>query len=827
MKKILLPSTAATAAAVVFMATISAAGKSGQTEIPSTTFVTESGIAVATPGGIVNVTPLGYGIFRIDALPGPSPAMPADIPALPRPGRAIAPDAETDTDFHVAAFPGHVVVSDTSSSLTIDRQTGKISFYDADGRLLASEAPGIDNSSDIKTIRLTAPAGGNFSGTGERGHSTRLNGDTLVMFNRQNYGYTDKDPRISQMGITTPYFVSDKGYGVLFDDHNRATLLLGDTITYTSDTPLPLAYYFINGGKNLADATKSYTRLTGRQPLPPFWTLGYITSRYGYHNEAETRGAVDSLKTRGYPVDGIVLDLYWYGVETDMGRLEWDTVKFPDHRKMLADLKAEGVNTVLITQPYINKKGAIDNYKYLSSRQMLARDSNGDTHDVTTWVGDAGMLDVSNPQTREWLWQRLKRLTDEGVAGWWGDLGEPEVHPNSILHANGQTAEQYHNVYGNDWSELIFNGLRSDFPELRPMLMMRGGTAGLQRYGVFPWTTDVSRSWGGLRPQVKLMINSGLSGLGYMSSDLGGFAVDPKEPTDPELYVRWLEMGVFTPMMRTHAQLKPEPYNYPEHKDITLDLIRSRYRWLPYNYTLAYENASQGLPLARPLNFRGDNPEPAYAAADDEYLWGDNVLVAPVFRKGARSRSVLFPAGEWVDWHSPLRRHKGGTTATVASPLGKMPLFVRAGSFIPQYDQPIGNVTQYNPQILTLKYFPAEEETEYVLFDDNRLSPSSIEDNAFQLTFFTGSCDDGLLQISARTNGGSYEGMPQSRLLTFEIPGLSRKPQHVAASDGTPLPETASAKLIRQSGWNWNQSTRTLTVRLLWNYDPLTIHADL
>ncbi|MDE5796362.1 MAG: hypothetical protein K2H75_04575, partial [Muribaculaceae bacterium] len=600
----------------------------------------------------------------------------------------------------------------------------------------------------VKTVTFEGERDETFYGAGERGHSLRLNGDSLVMFNRQNYGYTAGDPRISQMGITMPWFVSDAGYGVLVDDYNMASLALRDTITYTSDTPKPLSYYFINGDGTLAGATSRYTQLTGRQDLPPFWSLGYITSKYGYHNQAETLGAIDSLKNRDYPVDGIVLDLYWYGVESDMGRLAWDPEQWPDHRKMMDELQRQGVNIVLISQPYVNKKGAIDNYNMLSSKGMLAKDADGKTHDVTTWVGDAGMIDVSNPETREWLWERLKGLTAEGVDGWWGDLGEPEVHPLTIVHDNGETASQYHNVYGNEWSRLIYEGLRRDYPDMRPLLMMRGGTAGLQRYSVMPWTTDVSRSWGGLQPQVNLMLNSGLSGLGYMSSDIGGFAVDPAHPTDPELYVRWLQMGTFTPVLRTHAQTKPEPYHYPQQEAITRRFIKMRYEWLPYNYTLAYENASQGLPLARPLNFRGDNPDSRYSGITDEYLWGDNVLIAPVMTAGARQRKVVFPEGEWISWNHPSLTYRGGTTATVKAPLDELPMFVRAGSFIPQYMQPIENVTQYDPQYLTIKYFPADTWTNYTLFDDNRLSPTSLVDRAYQLTTFSGHRQGNTIEIS-------------------------------------------------------------------------------
>lgn len=767
---------------------------------------TDAGYEITTGKGIVTVQPLTDDIFRVTAAPEG-----ADLTYLPSQSAILAP---VKTEIEVSSKGDDVELKSESTIVRVNRTTGKVTFLDSDGKTLLSETEGVDNSAGVKRITFDGTDPGIIYGAGERGHSLALNGDSLVMYNRQNYGYTEGDPRISQMGITAPYFVSDKGYGVLVDDYNEALLVLGDTITYTSDTPSPLSYYFINGD-DLEEVTEEYTRLTGRQDLPPLWSLGYITSKYGYHNQKEALGAIDSLKTRGYPVDGMVLDLYWYGVETDMGRLEWDKKQWPDHKKMLSDLKEKGVNVVLISQPYINKKGAIDNYNLLAEKQMLTRDSAGAPHDVTTWVGDAGMFDVSNPDTRAWLWNRLKGLTEEGVAGWWGDLGEPEVHPRSIMHANGQSAPQYHNVYCNEWSRLIYEGLRKDFPEMRPLLMMRGGTAGLQRYSVFPWTTDVSRSWGGFQPQVKLMLNSGLSGLGYMSSDLGGFAVDPQHPRDEELYVRWVQMGAFTPMMRTHAQTQPEPYHYPGSEEILKKYVKMRYEWLPYNYTLAYENASDGKPLARPLNFNGDNPGKKYADVADEYLWGDDVLVAPVMEGGARERKVIFPAGEWISWWNASERYQGGTEATVSAPLDELPLFVKAGSFIPQYDDPIENVTQYDPQILTIRYYPSDKETEYTLFDDNKVSPTSLSDRKFQLIEFKGEREDGKIEVEIEGKG-KYDGMPDVRLFTFQIMDVDR-PASVKMSDGARMEEAMSLKAIRQYGWMYDEETRTLYVRFPWS----------
>lgn len=755
-------------------------------------------IEVRTDRGTLHITPLTNDIFRVTVAPDDARGakyLPSQAAVLKNPFG----------DVRVTAAQRDVTISSPTTSVVVNRKTGRVSFFDKDGRPLLQEADGLDNRGEVKTITFLNPGDQQFFGAGERGHKLNLNGDTLVMYNRQNYGYTGTDPRISQMNITMPYVASDAGYGLLVDDHNMAQLILGDTIKYVSENPPSLlSYYFINGGGDLAGTTERFTQLTGRQELPPLWTLGYITSKYGYRDQAETLGVIDTLKTRGYPVDGIVLDLYWYGKETDMGRLEWNPEQWPDPKGMLAKLRKEGVNLVPISQPYINKIGALDQYKHLTELGYLTRDAQGDPADVTTWVGEAGMFDVSNPGTRKWLWNRYHSLTEDGIAGWWGDLGEPEVHPGNIVHNNGMTARQYHNVYGNEWSRILYEGFAQAYPERRSMLLMRGGTTGLQRYNVFPWSTDVSRSWGGLEPQVRIMLGSGLSGLGYMSSDIGGFAVDPKHPTDSELYVRWLEMGTFTPMLRTHAQLKPEPYHYPEVEDISKRFIKMRYEWLPYNYTLAFENALKGLPLARPLNFNGKNTDKKYTSLSDEYLWGNDVLVAPVMKKGARSRSVLFPDGEWIDWNNPALKYKGGTKATVRAPLGTLPLFVRAGAFIPQCTKEIENTTQYDPSQLTVRYFPSGAESSYTLYDDDRTSRMSLSDGAYRLINFTGKRDGRNIYITIKTTGKEYAGMSPVINFTFEIVGVKTTPKSVSI-DGKPL---------AKGTYTYNARTATLTFPL-------------
>ncbi len=702
-----------------------------------------------------------------------------------------------------------IITTPTGVIATLDNTNGAVTISAGANRFISDNGIRKTNTDGTQTLSLYTVNNGSYYGAGERGHSYNLAGDTLIMYNKQNYSYMKGEERINQMNITMPLFVSSNGYAVLFDDYAAAKMIMNNPIEYTTEGTEPVSYYFINGEGSIADVTSQYTRLTGRQELPPFWALGYITSKYGYKTEAETRGVIDTLKRNDYPVDGVVLDLYWYGKEEDMGRLSWNPQQWPTHKKMLSDLKNKGVNTIIISQPYVLKNGrAIDNYNTLSPQGMFCRDSVGKTHDVTIWVGTGGMFDVSNPDTRLWLRNRYKQLTDEGVGGWWGDLGEPEVHPETIFHFNGKTARQYHNQYGNDWSKIIYDLYKEEYPNTRLMTLMRGGTAGLQRFSVYPWSTDVSRSWGGLQPQVTIMLNSGISGLGYMSHDVGGFAIDSENPVDPELYVRWLQLGVFSPILRTHAQQVAEPYRYPEHQHIILPLIKARYQWLPYNYTLAYENASQGLPLVRPMNFYTED-KTKYDDIDNQYFWGKDVLVAPVLEKGATSRDILFPDGKWVDYNNPSSVFNGGDNIKYNAPLDVLPLFVRAGAFIPQADYKMGNTGDYTTAQYTVQYFPVNGvESSYTMYEDNCKSTRSLQDNQYSLITFTGADKDGNITIDIN-NKGTYTGAPAKKKMSIVVNNITAKPTQVTV-DG----KKVSAKFDKKNA--------TLTVKFQWEVSNTT-----
>ncbi|MBR5087005.1 MAG: DUF5110 domain-containing protein [Muribaculaceae bacterium] len=719
------------------------------------------------------VTAISHDILRVDVVPDywTGEQLPSLVSDLSQQNAITGPElsVKESGDFHVMTTQSgmRAIIDMNLKSLTVSCGNR---FFTTD----------LCDRTMHGTLRLLHQGKESFYGAGERGYSFNLAGDTLINYNKQNYGYVKGEKRIKQMGITMPFIISSKGYGIFFDDFCKSTLALGEQgIEYNSTSPQPITYYIINGDGKVENVVKNFTWLVGRQELPPLWTLGYITSKYGYHNQRESEGVVDTLKTAGYPLDGMVFDLYWYGKEQDMGRLTWDKDQWPDHRAMLKNFKDKGINVVTISQPYVLTNGrAIDNYRELDPKGMFCKtDGTDKTQQVTIWVGQGGMFDVSNPDTRQWLRNRYRSLTDEGVGGWWGDLGEPEVHPEAIRHYNGLTAEQYHNFYGNEWSRIIYELFKEEYPDRRPMIMMRAGTAGLQQYSVFPWSTDVSRSWGGFQPQVTIMLNSGLSGLGYMSHDVGGFALDENKKRDGELYIRWLQMGLFSPVLRTHSQDLAEPYHYTEFGDLPLRIIRERYRWLPYNYTLAYENASQGLPLVRPLGFyESDNYINRFDHIDDQYLWGRDVLVAPVMQQGATSRNIIFPEGTWIDVSNPTDRFEAYTMVDYLTPLDVLPIFVRAGAFIPQANYKMDNVGDYNPSKLDIMYYPSDEPSSYTLFEDDLTSTGTLEEGMHRLITFAAAPQGMTCTFTIKGEGA---GTPAKKEYRLVIPSMQVAPAKV------------------------------------------------
>ncbi|WP_315818070.1 TIM-barrel domain-containing protein [Paraflavitalea speifideaquila] len=397
--------------------------------------------------------------------------------------------------------------------------------------------------------------------------------------------------------------------------------------------------YYVVFGKNMDEILRNYTAITGRQPLPPRWALGNFVSRFGYRSEEQVQQMVKKMRNDRFPMDGLIFDLFWFGddIKGTLGNLDWvNTTKWPNPKLMMENLKVkDNLKTVLITEPFILQSSKT----FGEATPFLATDGAGKAYNFTDlYFGQGGLLDVFRKSAQDWIWKYYKKQVSNGVTGWWSDLGEPEKHPAEVMHNlkdygvnRLMGADEVHNVYGHYWSKMLFEKYRDDYPSTRLFHLNRAGFAGSQRYGVFPWTGDVARSWSGLKSQFPVLLGMSASGLPYVHSDAGGFAM--ADQADGELYTRWLQFAAFTPIFRPHGRaledydktiksIPSEPALWEEPaKSIVRNYINLRYELLPYNYTLGYEQAVLGKPLMRPLYYYNFGDGEAFKA-DEEYYWG-------------------------------------------------------------------------------------------------------------------------------------------------------------------------------------------------------------
>ena len=633
-------------------------------------------------------------------------------------------------------------------------------------------------------------------------------GEKLELYNSACYAYEETARR---MYYSMPAVVSSKKYMLVFDNTARGSMDLdsaGDGFLQFDAVGGRLAYLLV-AGDSWPDLSGRIADLTGHQPLLPRWALGNIASRMGYHNQAEVEAVVRGFRRDQIPLDAIVLDLFWFGpsIFGSMGNLDWDRKAFPRPVEMMEKIRRRGVKTILITEPLILKESA--NWENAVANKVLAADAAGNPQTFAAFFGEAGLVDMFKAEARDWFWSFYKKHTDSGVAGWWGDLGEPETHPDDIRHVDGR-GEELHNAFGHEWARLVHEGFQKDFPDRRPFNLMRSGFVGTQRYGILPWSGDVNRTWGGFKPQVELALQMGLQGVAWMHSDLGGFAGTYR---DPELYVRWLQYGVFQPIFRPHAheEVPPEPIFWDaDTKARARRAVEWRYRLLPYNYTLMFANATAGLPLMRPLMFLDDRPEMEDCL--DAYLWGDAFLVAPVTEKGATRRAVPLPRNSvWFDFWTGAR-HEGGRTITVPLTPENIPVFVKAGAFVPMI-APLPSTDRYNPKNVDVHFYadPSVRESSGQFYDDDGQSPRAVELKQYELLRFRSERDANQLSLHLDGERHDYPGRPETRVVRFVVHGLGQPPTAIRV-DG---------RKIKRARWNAEPGLLTVPVR--WTGRPRSV----
>jgi len=621
-------------------------------------------------------------------------------------------------------------------------------------------------------------------GGGERALPLNRKGYKLELYNAPWYGYGEG---ADHLNYSVPFFTSSKGYALFFDNPSRGYVDIGkkdSSVLEYGAVSGELTFYIILG-KDYKTILQNYYSLTGTQPLPPRWALGNLMSRFGYTSEAQVMDIYGKMKTENIPVDGVIFDLFWFGdsIKNGLGNLDWvNKTKWPNPKGMIAAFRKDNVNTILVTEPFIVK----NTLAYNSSKPYLAKDSVGNPYQISDfYFGNAGLVDIFRKDSKDWFWKYYKKQMTLGVEGWWGDLGEPEMHPTFMFHNLKDlgynrpfAADEVHNVYGHNWTKMLYDKYATDYPNKRLFSLNRSGFAGTQRYSIFPWTGDVSRSWSGLKAQLPVLLGMSMSGVPYVHSDAGGFAGGEG---DNELYIRWLQLAAFTPIFRPHGtglfEVDKQAFSFPSepalieepYKKIAKKIVNQRYQFLAYNYTLAYQQAKNKQPLMRPLYY--ESPTDSLAiATNDEYYWGENIIVAPVLEKNTNFRTVYLPKGIWYNYNTN-EKDMGGIQFKEPVTIDAIPVYIKEGTILPLYKENIfTNTTALKNDKLTIAYYPSTQKSTYTLYLDDGTSKNAIATNQYELVSFSAqTITDKGYSFLINSNNGNYKGKPVSTLFTLSI----------------------------------------------------------
>ncbi len=704
-------------------------------------------------------------------------------------------------------------------SLKIQKEPLMIS-YSFNNELLLEEDLGFFEKDNSTGVRFKLSENERIYGTGERAVPMNRRGYRLDLFNRPDYNY---GLNARHLNYSLPVLLSNRKYLLFVDNPQKGYFDIGEKENDILEFGAigGEMKYFIVAGKTHSQISSSFTQLVGRQSLPPRWALGNLQSRMAYRTQAELEGIVDEMIENDFPMDAVIIDFYWFGdsIMGGLGNLKWYEKNWPQPEKMIKNLKKKGVKTILITEPFV-----IDTsywFTHGDTSQLFATKENGETYVMNDfYFGRAALMDMFKTSTKNWFWEQYQKQIEIGIAGWWGDLGEPETHPEDMFHINGKAFE-VHNMYAHEWEAMVFNKYVEHYPETRLFHLNRSGATGSQRYSIFPWSGDVSRSWSGFQAQIPLMLNMSLCGLGYISSDLGGFALGEK---DEELYTRWLQMGVFNPVFRPHGSGVPsEPIFFSEETQrIVRASIKLRYRLMPYIYNASYENTTKGKPIVKPLFYYHDDPSlEEYSVA---YYYGDQLVVVPVIEPGVSKKDIILPEGVWYDFYSGEQLQ---TNELIDFPvtLENIPVFVKAGAFIPMLND-YQTTDDYPDQKLIMHYYPAESDqiSTYSLFEDDGENALNLENNQFQINNFRSVNMSKEIVISVKKEETVFKYHKGKRRIEFVIHGLNEFPESLEIDGKEQFMYNILQKpAVKDVDAKYNSETHTLIINMPWRKNAFSI----
>lgn len=623
------------------------------------------------------------------------------------PEKVKATLSESANEYLLVCDPLQVVVA---------KDGARVRFYDLHDRLLNEDADGYSARRTIMTgwseLKLTKKCQRKevFYGLGDKTCSPDLRGKKFQNWCEDAFAFgRETDPLYRAIPF---YYGLNQGiaYGIFLDNTCRTFF---DFDTDNANTTSfwaeggELNYYFIYG-PGLLDVARAYARLTGKPELPPLWALGYHQCRWSYYPHSRVLEIADKFRELEIPCDAIYLDIdYMDGFRC----FTWNAEHFPDPKKLIAELSEKGFNTVVMIDPGIKEDPDYSVYREGLSKAMFVRNADGAIAKGPVWPGFCAFPDFTNPDVRQWWGDLYAGLYQhDGVSGFWNDMNEPAVFhinhktlPDSVLHHyEGHWAghRKAHNVYGQLMNRASWEGFKRLLPDKRPFLLTRATYSGGQRYAAV-WTGDNYSNWEHLAIANVQCQRLSVSGFSFCGTDIGGFAGE----TDGELFIRWLQLAVFHPLMRVHsmgqhaggdiavtdeAQLADpalhtsdqEPWSFGEKwTALAKKAIELRYAMLPCLYTAMWKNSLDGTPAIRHAAF-ADAEDPKLWDCERDFLFGDHLFVSPVVQPKLQRQLVYLPRGNWYYFWTG-QPFSGEIFVNVMPE--QVPFFVREGAVLPTY----------------------------------------------------------------------------------------------------------------------------------------------
>lgn len=613
---------------------------------------------------------------------------------------ALLPNVQTETEIEIEIGSDSATITNGRIKAEITRE-GQMTFYNQKGEILLRESKhtyqlkyggrelrGHHGGSDFHlTLRLESNPTEKLYGMGQYQQPfLNLKGCQLELTHRN-----------SQASV--PFVLSNLGYGFLWHNPAIGRVNFNLNVTEWSAPSTKQLDYWITAGDNPAEIEEAYASATGKVPMMPEYAMGFWQCKLRYRTQEELLEVAREYKRRNLPISVIVIDFFHW---TNQGDWKFDPEYWPDPKGMVNELKEMGIELMVSVWPTVQTES--DNYKEMLEKGYLLRSDRG-VRTQFQFLGQNAIFDATNPDARQFLWNLIKKnYYDHGIKVFWLDEAEPEltIYDHDIYRYHIGSSQQVGNIYPSKFSQTFYEGMAAEGQD-NIINLVRCAWAGSQRYGALVWSGDIESTFEVLGLQVRAGLNMAIAGIPWWTTDIGGFhGGNPEDLTFRECIIRWFQYGVFCPVFRLHGDRIPnspgvgttggglcgsggdnEVWSYGEEAyEIMVSHMHMRERLRPYISKLMKEASEKGTPPMRPLLY--DFPQDSYAwDVDDQYMFGPDLLVAPIIHEGIRSRTVYLPLGAvWTNAHTG-EWFEGGSTINVEAPLERIPLFLRDGVKLP------------------------------------------------------------------------------------------------------------------------------------------------